>query len=75
MISTLFGSDGSNELREFAVRLGLQTSWLQHAGTEREHYDLFAHCRNAAIRAGAIEVDRRTFVMAIRAKRTAIAGQ
>ena len=45
-------SDGSfDELHEFAARLGLRRAWFQ-----RDHYDLPAHGRAAAVALGAEEV-------------------
>jgi predicted kinase len=46
-------TDGSfEELHEFAGRLGLRRAWFQ-----RDHYDLPAHGRAAAVALGAEEVD------------------
>ena len=45
-------TDGSfDELHEFAARLGLRRAWFQ-----RDHYDLPAHGRAAAVALGAQEV-------------------
>ena len=45
-------TDGSfEELHEFAARLGLRRAWFQ-----RDHYDLPAHGRAAAVALGAEEV-------------------
>lgn len=63
-------TDGdSAELAEFAGRIGLNPSWLQNAGTWREHYDLFGSRLRKAAAAGAEQIDRREFVRLLRVKR------
>lgn len=57
------------ELATFAQRIGLKPSWLQNAGTWREHYDLFGSRLQRAAAAGAVQVDRREFVRLLRVKR------
>lgn len=46
-------ADTPAELREFARRLGLRPSWVQHAGTHREHFDVTASVRARALAFGA----------------------
>jgi hypothetical protein len=46
-------ADTPEELAEFAGRLGLDPSWLQHPGTHREHYDVTDARRAEALRMGA----------------------
>jgi hypothetical protein len=46
-------ADTSEELAEFASRLGLRPEWLQHAGTHREHYDVTETVRTRALAMGA----------------------
>jgi len=53
--SHLFADD-SIELTTFAEELGLKPGWIQHAGTIREHYDLTASVRLAALRLGAVAI-------------------
>jgi hypothetical protein len=67
-------ADTAEELRTFAARLGMRPEWLQHAGTEREHFDLTPGRRTRAIRLGAQEIDNRAVVALIRARRAAAIG-
>jgi len=46
-------ADSQEELEEFARRLGLDRSWIQHPGTAREHYDVTDSVRDRALRFGA----------------------
>lgn len=64
-------ADTTAELRAFAARIGMRASWIQHEGTEREHFDLTPGRRATAVRLGAIEIDRREVVRLIREKRAA----
>lgn len=59
MWSDLPGEQGTAELVAFAKRLGMRPSWLQHPGTDREHFDLVPSKRAKAVRLGAREVNRR----------------
>lgn len=54
-------ADTLEELHSFADRLGLKASWFQNSHTI-PHYDLTGTKRTKAVRLGAIEVDRETFV-------------
>jgi hypothetical protein len=47
-------ADTSDELEEFRQKLRLSKSWLQHAGTKQEHYDLTPGKRYQALRMGAL---------------------
>ncbi|GAA3601098.1 hypothetical protein GCM10022237_39650 [Nocardioides ginsengisoli] len=49
-------ADTSQELVAFGAQLGLLPSWLQHAGTYREHFDVTDSKRTAALAAGAVAV-------------------
>lgn len=49
-------ADSPAELRSFAIRLGLSPSWLQHAGTHREHYDVTDTVRKRALQLGAAPI-------------------
>ena len=49
-------ADSPVELAEFAERLGLPASWLQAGGTHREHYDVTATVRSAALGLGAVPI-------------------
>lgn len=57
-------------LHEFAEGIGLKRCWFQRSNSGLPHYDLTASRRIAAVRAGAVELDRRQAVGHIRAWRT-----
>jgi len=58
------------QLHQLAARIGLKRAWFQDHGS-MPHYDLVPSKRAAAVRAGAVEVDRRHVVVAIKAWRAA----
>ncbi len=58
-------ADSLDELHEFAKRIGMKRAWFQN-DSRLPHYDLNFSRRVVAIRAGAIEVDRREFVTKMR---------
>ncbi|SDH32500.1 DUF4031 domain-containing protein [Microbacterium sp. 77mftsu3.1] len=62
-------ADTREELDALAARIGLRPSWIQHAGTWKEHYDVTEPRRVAAIAAGAQAMGRSEMVrwMAARA--------
>lgn len=62
-------ADTSEELHAMADRIGVARRWCQHAGTEREHYDICLSKRALAIRAGAIAITSRQLVAIRRARR------
>lgn len=49
-------ADTREELDAMADRIGLRRSWIQYPGTWKEHYDVTAPKKVAAIAAGAVEV-------------------
>lgn len=49
-------ADTTEELHEFADRLGLNRAWVQYPGTHREHYDLTEKRRREALRLGAVAI-------------------
>jgi hypothetical protein len=55
-------ADSTEELLAMATKIGLRHSWIQCAGMgrHREHFDVVPAKRAAAIRAGALELDRVT---------------
>lgn len=62
-------TDGSlEELHAMAERLGMKRSWFQDHG-DLKHYDLNARRRAAAVRAGAVECDKRKTVEVMRSNR------
>ena len=52
-------ADTTEELNAMADAIGLKRSWLQDAGTWKEHYDLAPSRRARAVRNGAIEITGR----------------
>lgn len=50
-------ADSREELDEMADAIGLKRSWIQYPGTWKEHYDVTMTRRNAAVKAGAVEVE------------------
>lgn len=56
----LFG-DTEEELHVFAASMGLRRTWFQEH-PRMDHYDLTRGMRSKAVRAGAIEVDRKFVV-------------
>lgn len=58
-------ADSLAELHAMAHKIGLKRSWFQDKRSG-PHYDLTAFRRSAAIKAGAVELGRRDFVMKLR---------
>jgi hypothetical protein len=57
-MSHMFSAD-VQELHDFAESLGLQRRWYQGPSSGWPHYDVTEKIRQAAIRAGAIEIQYR----------------
>lgn len=57
-------ADTLDELHAMAARIGIRREWFQPGSTP--HYDVCLRRRALALRAGAIEVDRREVVLIIR---------
>lgn len=57
-------ADSLDELHNLAAIIGLKRGWFQDKSLP--HYDLTANKRNAAIKAGAIPLDRNEFVEKMR---------
>lgn len=53
-------ADTLDELHEMADRIGMRREWFQPRSFP--HYDVSLSRRRAAIEAGAVDCDRRTFV-------------
>lgn len=53
-------ADSTEELLAMADRIGVARKWIQHPGTDREHFDIALSKRALAVAAGAIEVDMKT---------------
>jgi hypothetical protein len=62
-------ADSTEELLAMVDRIGVQRRWIQHAGTDREHFDIAQTKRALAVRAGAQEITMRELGRIIRAKR------
>lgn len=62
-------ADTVAELHEMAARIGMRREWFQPLSSP--HYDLSKTRRAAALKAGAVEVDRRTLAEIIRRQRPA----
>ena len=52
-------ADTTDELLEMADKIGVARRWIQHAGTDREHFDIALSKRALAVRAGAKEISWR----------------
>ncbi len=59
-------ADTTEELLEMADKIGMKRSWIQYPGTWKEHFDVTLSKRALAVAAGAVEVDVRDSVMAMR---------
>jgi hypothetical protein len=63
-------ADTTDELLAMADRIGVARKWIQHPGTEREHFDVCKTKRALAVEAGAIEFGRAELVALLRRKRS-----
>ncbi|MFI1580053.1 DUF4031 domain-containing protein [Embleya sp. NPDC020630] len=66
-------ADTQEELHEFAARLGLKRAWYQ-AHEYRWHYDVTPNVRSAALRLGAVEIDRYGLAAVVNARRVELYG-
>lgn len=64
-------ADTTDELLAMADQIGVQRRWLQNPGTWREHFDISQSKRRLAIRAGAVEIDRKRLARLLKEKREA----
>ncbi len=62
LIMCHMAADTHKELMVMALTIGVDKKWLQHAGTEREHFDICLSKRALAVKAGAIECTQRELV-------------
>ena len=60
--------DSVSELIDFAVSIGLRPEWFQPKSSP--HFDLTADARADAVKNGAIELERRAFVIKLRELRS-----
>ena len=64
-------ADTLDELNEMADTIGVARKWIQNSRCGMTHYDVCLSKRALAIKAGAIEIDRRTLVDKMREVREA----
>lgn len=55
-------ADTPEELRAFALVIGLKLEWIQHEGTAGEHFDISLSARRRAVEMGAVEISMRELV-------------
>jgi hypothetical protein len=58
-------ADSISELHEMAKRIGMKRDWFQ-SNASTVHYDLTEKRRTEALKLGAVELDRLSFVQKIR---------
>lgn len=49
-------ADSNEELLAMADKIGVQRRWIQHAGTDGEHFDIAMSKRALAVMHGAVEI-------------------
>ena len=62
-------ADSLVELIFFGKQIGLSLGWIQHRTAGLLHFDLNVTMREKAVKAGAIEIDRKQVVELIRKRR------
>lgn len=62
-------ADTTDELLAMADRIGVSRRWLQNPATAKEHFDICRSKRDAAARAGAVEITLRGSARLVRQKR------
>lgn len=67
-------ADTTAELLAMANRIGVDTKWIQKAGTYQEHFDIAKTKRALAVQHGAIEIDRSKLATLLRARRAAMSA-
>lgn len=66
-------ADTHDELIDMAIRIGVQTRWIQYPNTPREHFDISLSKRALAVKSGAIEITWRQ--CAAMSRRREVEGQ
>jgi hypothetical protein len=66
-------ADTDEELHAMALRIGVARKWHQKPGTPHSHYDVCLSMRAAAVKFGAIEIDRGGLGAIIKRKRADMA--
>ena len=69
MLMSHLMADTREELLEIVKKIGVNQKWIQYSGTPREHFDVCAQKREAAIREGALPVSGRELARLIAKKR------
>jgi hypothetical protein len=64
-------ADNRKELDDMANKIGLNKKWIQYPGTYKEHYDICLQYKNKALKAGAIEINRKQVALLLRSKKLA----
>lgn len=59
MLMCHMAADSTAELLAMADAIGVARKWIQHPGTNKEHFDICLSKRAKAVRCGAIEVTMR----------------
>lgn len=59
-------ADSREELDAMADAIGVARRWIQHPGSNREHYDICKSKRALAVKHGAIEMECTDLVQLIR---------
>jgi hypothetical protein len=69
MIMCHMVADTTEELLAMADRIGVKRKWIQHAGTDGEHFDICISKKKLALRAGAKSISGRELGMLLLRKR------
>jgi hypothetical protein len=64
-------ADTDEELHAMADKIGVARHWHQKRGTPHSHYDICMSKREAAVKHGAIEIEREQVAAILRRKREA----
>lgn len=62
-------ADTHEELMDIAAKIGLQSRWIQKAGTPQEHFDVSLSAKRKAVENGAVQITMRELAIKIRYKR------
>ena len=62
-------ADTTEELLVMADRIGVARKWIQHPGTDREHFDIAKSKRALAVQHGAVEITMREAAQMVQARR------
>lgn len=68
-------ADSSEELLDFAKKLGLRPSWIQCPGTWKEHFDLTEGKRQQALKKGAVPIGLMQAGQLMKAKREKLTSE